>query len=176
MKDYIEQAEKNEIELISNGNCQFCGSNVERGVYECMELFSLGFESLDYSKHENHFFRFLSVDAHTLQHPEIHGRWNNHFHLTRLHLILKYEVQWTYRLSPMLSDCLNVYKINRQDEYLEPPEIGRRGDITVLDVASNGQNEEKCKEWIQQWARKVYVAWTAHHDTVDFIATKFLNT
>ena len=81
MQDYMAIAAKNGITLLANGKCQFCGAHTQRGVHECVELFNVGFQHLDFSKKENHFYRFLIVDAHTLQHSEIHGRWNNHFHL-----------------------------------------------------------------------------------------------
>ena len=90
MQDYIDKAKKNGVTLLGNGRCQFCDAETTRGIHECVEIFSLGFQMIDYSKIDNHLYRFLTVDAHTLQHPEIHGRWNNHFHLTRQHLIFKY--------------------------------------------------------------------------------------
>lgn len=114
MQDYIDFAAKNGVVLQNTGSCQFCGAETERGVHECLEIFNLGFQQIDFSKSPNHLFRFLIVDAHTLQHPEIHGRWNNHFHLTRLHLIFEYRVQWNYALSPKLSDHLNQYKAHHE--------------------------------------------------------------
>ncbi|WP_424963752.1 DUF5946 family protein [Ekhidna sp.] len=122
MQDYIDLAKKNGVVLYDTGHCQFCGAATKRGVHECVEIFSLGFQQIDYSRTENHIYRFLSVDAHTLQHPEIHGRWNNHFHLTRLHLILRQQVMWNYKLSPELSDHLNRYKAQHMDEILNPPQ------------------------------------------------------
>ena len=103
MQDYINFTEKNGVTLLDNGKCQFCGANTKRGIHECLEIFNLGFQDIDLTKTENHMYRFLIVDAHTLQHPEIHGRWNNHFHLLRLHLIFEYKIMWTYKLSPKLS-------------------------------------------------------------------------
>ena len=92
MQDYISFAEKNGVSLLDSGACQFCGAEVQRGVHECLEIFNLGFQQIDFSNPENHLYRFFIVDAHTLQHSEIHGRWNNHFHLTRLHLIFERNV------------------------------------------------------------------------------------
>lgn len=122
MQDYIDIAKKNGIKLYNNGACQFCGAATTKGVHECVEIFSLGFQLIDYSIPENHIYRFLSVDAHTLQHPEIHGRWNNHFHLLRQHLMFEYKIQWNYQLSPKLSAHLNTYKKKHQDEFLIPPQ------------------------------------------------------
>ncbi|MEQ8337601.1 MAG: DUF5946 family protein [Cyclobacteriaceae bacterium] len=175
MQDYIDMAEKNGVKLNDTGKCQFCGADTERGVHECVEIFSLGFQLIDYSQMNNHTYRFLAVDAHTLQHPEIHGRWNNHFHLTRQHLMLHYKVKWNYQLSPRLSDHLNKYKAVQVDEYLSPPEVLNRGEITTTDIL-NVSDEATCKEMIERWAREVYKAWSSHHQTVDFIASGFMQS
>ncbi len=175
MQDYIGAAEKNGVTLYGKGKCQFCGANTTRGIHECVEIFSLGFELIDYSKSENHLYRFLSVDAHTLQHPEIHGRWNNHFHLLRQHLIFEYNVYWQYSLSPKLSEYLNKYKVDKQDEFLQPPEILERGQITTTDIRSNSKNGAECREMIQRWGMEVYISWKAHHALIDKIARGFIN-
>ncbi len=174
MQDYIQLAEKNGVSLKSTGPCQFCGAKVERGIHECLEIFSIGFENMDFSKTENHIYRFLMVDAHTLQHPEIHGRWNNHFHLSRLHLIFEYDVGWTYKLSPQLSAILNHYKIHRQNEYLNPPAVLQRGPITSSDIKKSAHRSTQCKKLITEWAKTVYKSWHNYHAVVDRIAQNFL--
>ncbi len=175
MQNYIDLAKKNGVILLDTGKCQFCGANTQRGIHECLEIFNLGFQELDFSSIENHIYRFLIVDAHALQHPEIHGRWNNHFHLSRLHLIFKYDIKWTYKLSPKLSDYLNRYKANRQNEYLIPPEILKRGNITTTDIKEKSTNETECKDLIREWALDVYDKWSNYHGVVDEIAKGFLN-
>ena len=174
MQDYIDLTEKNGVTLLDTGKCQFCGANTTREIHECLEIFNLGFQVIDFSNFDNHIYRFLIVDAHTLQHPEIHGRWNNHFHLTRLHLIFEYKIKWTYELSPKLSDYLNRYKAQRQDEYLTPPARFKRGSITTTDIKENSESEADCKDWIRKWAHEVYEKWNEHHGTVDKIAKGFL--
>lgn len=174
MQDYLDHAIKNGVLLFNTGSCQFCGAATKRGVHECVEIFSLGFQQIDYSKVENHIYRFLSVDAHTLQHPEIHGRWNNHFHLTRLHLILRDQVKWSYNLSPKLSDHLNKYKAQNKDEVLDPPAVLQRGSITTTDVAEHSTNEDDCKKMIRAWGSEVHKTWSKHHSKVDAIADGFL--
>ena len=124
---------------------------------------------------KNHIYRFLIVDSHTLQHSEIHGRWNNHFHLTRLHLIFKHGVKWSYKLSPKLSDHLNRYKVNNSDEYLIPPKVLERGKITTTDIREKSNDEAECKALIVKWAEEVYGVWNHSHDTVEKIARDFLN-
>ncbi len=175
MQDYIDLAKKNGVVLLDSGQCQFCGANTKRGIHECLEIFNLGFQEINFSNVNNHMYRFLIVDAHTLQHPEIHGRWNNHFHLSRLHLIFEYKIKWTYNLSPKLSDYLNKYKVRRQDEYLNPPELRKRGKITTTDIKAKSTNELECKDLIGKWALEVYEKWSAHHGIADDIAKRFLN-
>ncbi len=172
MKTYIDFAQNNGIELQNTGPCQFCGASTTRGVHECVEIFSLGFQEVDFSLPENHYYRFLIVDAHTLQHPELHGRWNNHFHLTRLHLILYHQVKWSYQLSPQLSDHLNRYKAKHPDEYLTPPPLFHRGKTTSVDVKN--ADATMVKDEMINWAKSVYEAWQEHHSTVDKIALEFL--
>jgi hypothetical protein len=174
MQDYIDQAEKNGVILLAAGKCQFCGAHTSGGVHECVELFSTGFRLIDFSRNENHLFRFLSVDAHTLQHPEIHGRWNNHFHLTRLHLILQLNYSWDYSKSPLLSAYLNAYKKERPDERLIPPKPLERGVITTTDMIHQATTEDECKALIRDWALSVYRSWGKYHTLVDEIAQGFL--
>lgn len=170
MQDYIDIAARNGVTLIDHGSCQFCGAKTKRGIHECLEIFNLGFQGIDFSSPEHHIFRFLIVDAHTLQHPEIHGRWNNHFHLTRLHLIFRYQVNWTYQLSPKLSDHLNRYKMKHPNEYLTPPPALYRGTITTTDV----QDSKDVKKIVMQWAQEVYSVYQDHHNIVDRIAQNFM--
>jgi hypothetical protein len=173
MKDFIDQAEKNGVKLLDKGKCQFCGAGVQNGVFECLEIYNNGFEILDFSNTKYHIPRFLSVDAHALQHPEIHGRWSNHFHLTRLHLILEKNIKWDYKKSPLLSNFLNEYKKSRLDEKLILPTQEYRGTITAKEV-SNAKTTEECVQLINDWALEVYHSWSQNHGLVAEIAEGFL--
>lgn len=176
MQNFIELAQKNGVELVPEGACQFCGAGTQRGIHECVEIFGVGFPLVDYADSGNHFYRFASVDAHTLQHPEIHGRWNNHFHLTRQHLYFSYRILWDYSMSPKLSEFLKAYKVHHPTEFLEPPDPLKRGKMSVLDVLNGSKDEAECKHTIHQWGKAVYEAWERHHATVDEIALGFLKT
>ena len=169
-------ATKNGVLLHRSGHCQFCGAETTEGVHQCMEIFSLGFEWLDYAKPENLFYRFISVDAHALQHPEIHGRWSNHFHLTRQHLIFTYDIRWDYRLSPRLSDYLNQYKTHQPEEYLAPPPVLQRGNITTTDISRQVKTADGCQDMIERWGQEVYRAWEKHHVLVDGVAKGFMQS
>lgn len=173
MQDFIDQAQKNGVTLFDQGECQFCGASYQRGIFDCMDNYNNGLELLDFNITENHLYRFLSVDAHALQHPEIHGRWSNHFHLTRLNLILDKKQDWDYKKSPILSDYLNEYKLNRPNEVLDLPKPLNRGKITSKDLLKSTTMDE-CAELIKKWAEEVYAAWNANHALVSKIADGFL--
>jgi len=174
MQDFIDQANKNGVTLLDNGKCQFCGADYQRGIFECMDNYNNGLHLLDFNNSEHHISRFLSVDAHAIQHPEIHGRWSNHFHLTRLSLILDKNQKWDYKRSPLLSDYLNEYKLNRQNEFLAAPKPFERGNLTAKDL-SKATSVNECIDLIKKWADEVYQAWTANHLLVSKIADGFLN-
>jgi hypothetical protein len=173
MQDFIDQASKNGVILSNYGKCQCCGADYPDGIFGCMNHYNAGTELLDFSNPEYHHSRFLSVDAHALQHPEIHGRWSNHFHLTRLCLLLEKKTPWDYQKSPLLSAYLNDYKVGRPDEYLTPPRPMQRGNLTMKDL-SDTKTAAECVEQIRQWATEVYEAWHKSHSIVRPIAEGFL--
>lgn len=173
VKDYIDFANKNKVVLQDLGKCQFCGANTKRAIHECMEIFNFKVQAIDFTSVENHKYKFFMVDAHALQHPEIHGRWSNHFHLARLHLIFRYRVEWSYELSPKLSNVLNVYKTGKENEYLIPPNVLERGEITSKNIVES-KSERESKKKIEEWAKQVYDTWKTSYKTVDNIAKEFL--
>ncbi len=173
MQDFIDQATKNGVTLLDKGRCQFCGADYQKGIFDCMDNYNNGLQLLDFNNSEHHISRFLSVDSHALQHPEIHGRWSNHFHLTRLNLILDKKQTWDYKKSPMLSDYLNAYKLNKPDEVLTIPNPLDRGKITAKDLLTSTTANE-CVELIKIWADEVYKAWNANHLLVSQIADGFI--
>lgn len=173
MQDFIDQANKNGVTLLPTGRCQFCGAAYQRGIFECMEQYNNGLQHLDFTNSEHHLSRFLSVDAHALQHPEIHGRWSNHFHLTRLNLILDKHQTWDYKKSPLLSDYLNTYKLNKPHEFFPVPKPLERGSLTAKDLSA-ATTANECIELIRNWANDVYHAWRASHSRVSTIADGFL--
>ncbi|MES2558179.1 MAG: DUF5946 family protein [Bacteroidota bacterium] len=173
MQDFIDQARKNGVILLDTGRCQCCGADYPRGIFDCMDNYNNGLELLDFTNASYHPSRFLSVDAHALQHPEIHGRWSNHFHLTRLHLILALQQQWDYSKSPLLSAYLNEYKANSPDEFLLVPQPQKRGTRTAKDLAQATAPEE-CVALIREWAEDVYHAWSANDALIGPIADGFI--
>jgi len=175
MQDFIDQARKNGVILLHKGQCQFCGANYQKGIFECMDNYNNGLELLDFHTVEYHLPRFLSVDAHALQHPEIHGRWSNHFHLTRLNLILDKKQHWDYKKSPRLSSYLNEYKLNRPNEFLSAPNPLQRGSLTAKDLEM-ATTADECIEIINAWANQVYQAWSSSHSLVSQIADGFIRS
>lgn len=127
MQEWQEQAKKNNLALIEKGECQLCGSKTSQGISECVEKSAYVTHRLRHDEGIKHMTVFLSVDAHALQHSEIHGRWSNHFHLTRLYLIFRENIKWNYKYSPILSDVVNLYKNNHLNEVIEAPEAKKEG-------------------------------------------------
>jgi hypothetical protein len=174
MQDFIDQARKNGVTLFDKGKCQFCGADYQKGIFDCMDNYNNGLDLLDFNNQEYHISRFLSVDAHALQHSEIHGRWSNHFHLTRLNLIFDKNIKWDYKISPILSDYLNEYKLNKPNEILDLPKPLARGNITAKDLLKLTKADDAV-ELIRKWADQVYYAWDSNHSLVSQIAVGFLN-
>ena len=74
-----------------------------------------------------HIFRFPIVDAHSLQHPELHGRGSSEFHLARLVAVLVGGVASECSDSPRLSTVLDAHKAGVPNQRLVPPRTGKRG-------------------------------------------------
>lgn len=174
MQNYIDFAARNGVVLDNVGPCQFCGAPLDRSVHECMEIFELGFGGLDLESPQDHAVRFFIVDAHALQHPELHGRWSNHFHLARLVAVFDRSVAWDYSDSPKLSAALDVHKAGVPHERLMPPRLGKRGIHTVSDVRAVRDDEAACKAEIRVWARSVHAAWASEHEKVIPVVQRFL--
>lgn len=173
MQDFVDQAFKNGVQLSDKGNCDFCGADFPRGIFDCVNYCNTIIENIDLKNPTHLIFRFLIVDSHALQHPEIHGTWSNHFHLTRMHLILEKKKNWTHKTSPLLSHYLNNYKTLKPHEYLHPPAPLKRGQITTNDFAIV-KTAAACMPLIKRWAEEVYMAWKDHHCKIAPIAEGFL--
>ena len=172
MRHYTDFARRRGVELEGVGACQLCGAPVQGGVHECMEIFALGFGGLGLSEPSEHIFRFLLVDAHALQHPELHGQWSNHFHLSRLELVLTHRSRWEYAMSPKLSDALGELK-GELGDVMRWPERGARGEITSAHVNRVAHDRRACKELILTWAEGVHRAWSHELSTIAPVVEAF---
>ncbi len=136
--------------------CHCCGGQVNEGVKGCFELFSelcaRGYTDPHYGA-----ATFYGVDAHALQHPEIHGKKNNAAHLLRLHWIFE---RGAYMHSGVVPAWWQQYLQCGDVPLLTPPT--QRGTITVVEVA-RAQTPQAYATLMQQWARTVYDAWHTHH-------------
>lgn len=173
MKDFIEQAGKNGVTLFNNSNCQFCGAKYTKGVFDCIDDYSKGLALLDFNVIEYRYARFLYIDAHALQHPEIHPRWSSHFHLVRLNLIIARKMDWDFKLSPLLNDFLKEYKLRNPNNFLIVPPPHARGNRSAKDLLKSASAKESIG-LIDKWANEVYFAWSLNHSIADRIAESFL--
>jgi hypothetical protein len=161
MQDFRQQAVKNGVTLIGSGACQFCGAVVEHGVAECLDLLGelAGRVRKEREYGEVHLF---SVDAHALQHPEIHGRLNNHVHL--LSLCLMIERGASSAMGTRKPAVEKFLALGREWPPLAPPAVGERGVLTVRDIA--GASVEQRPELARRWGEEVWEAWRAHQPWV----------
>ncbi|KAA5539663.1 DUF5946 family protein [Adhaeribacter rhizoryzae] len=172
MQDLIDYAKKKGITLQHEGPCQFCGSHVSQGIWECLDNVHHIAEILDFTNPKYYVTRFLSVDAMALQHCEIHGPWNNHIHLTRLYLIFEKNVAWNYSKTPLLSNIINHYKKNKK-EFLTPPPLTKRGSLTTSDLLIASTPDE-CMKIVREWAKEVYLSFKPHHTLAASIANNYI--
>ena len=111
--------------------CQCCGAAVADGVKGCWELYA-GLGERSYADPAYARATFYGVDAHALQHPEIHGKKNNAAHLLRLHWIFSRDMYSQANTDTTAGG--NSYLQSNNIPPLDPPQA--RGDITVVQVAA----------------------------------------
>ena len=137
--------------------CQCCGARVAQGLKGCFELFAtLGVRGYEDPAWNAPFF--YGVDAHALQHPEVHGKKNNAAHLLRLHWIFAHDMHAQAGTVPR---WWQHYLAHAAIPLLEPP--AARGAVTGVDVAAAATPEEYAA-LLRAWAESVYLAWGSHHD------------
>lgn len=172
MPKWLEQAAKNDLEILEDGQCQLCGSDTFHGITECVATASKITHKISQEKGIQHMTLFLCVDAHALQHTLIHSRWNNHFHLARLHLILVEEIDWNFELSPILQEVLDAYKVSHPDEKILEQDAHHKPTITVIDVDAS-HNEEEYIDLVWRWAEEVYDSFSGSHEIAMRLADLF---
>ncbi len=136
--------------------CLCCGAPVAEGVKGCWELYA-GLGERAYADPAYATVTFYGVDAHALQHPEIHGKKNNAAHLLRLHWIFTRDM---YSQANTIPRWWQAYLQGNNIPHLDPPPL--RGDITVVQVVA-AQAAPAYAAAMQAWGRSVYDAWAAHH-------------
>ncbi len=102
----------------------------------------------------------LAVDAYAVQHPGVPGRRSSQsvaIHLLILCLVLERG------LDPARATRARRHYTHRDFPWLEPP--ASQGEVTVLDVLAARDLAEHVAG-VERWARSVWGAWSAHHDTV----------
>lgn len=172
MPKWVEQAAKNDLEIIEDGQCQLCGSDTLHGITECVATAGKITHKISKEKGLEHMTIFLCMDAHALQHTLIHARWNNHFHLARLHLILVDKVQWDYDLTTVLNEVLDDYKEEHTQEKIIEPDEAHRAKMTVTDVDA-AHDEDEYIDLVWQWAEQVYASFADSHAIAKQIAELF---
>lgn len=150
-------------EALANGQdaneCHICGASITDGLKGCFEQFAeLGTKSYVNPNYGRSYF--YGVDAHALQHPEIHGKKNNAAHLLRLCWLFAYD---QHEQSHLVPKWWQQYLSRAEIPILEPPLFKQRGNITIATILQ-AQNDEEHLQLMRDWAESVYQAWQAHHD------------
>jgi hypothetical protein len=138
--------------------CPYCGAAIPDGDADCQLLYAQFLYKL-YSNPDYAAVAFLTVDAHALQHPEIHGYKNNAFHLLRLCWQLEFGGDALYDRGPRWLQVQFDGKVHVPR--LEPPT--QRGAVTVAD-AMQAQTVPELAALVQQWGQAVWEAWSPYHD------------
>jgi len=103
----------------------------------------------------------LTVDAYALQHPGTSSKQTIQsavLHLLTLHLQL--EQGYNSLQAAQARQKLAAHK--EEFVWLVPP--AHRGTITIVDIR-NAPDPASHIERVHAWAREVYSAWEAHHET-----------
>lgn len=170
MQNIERQAQKNGVNLKDYGRCQFCGSRTKGGVFECFDIFNdMASNFVDGTG----LFPFIFADAHCLQHSEVHGQWNNNFHLTRQYLILEKNIEWAFSKTPQLSHIMDQYKLSHPDVLIPTLPVQERGGVTVTDLA--GLKLKDLELMILKWANDVYQSYGRFHPNAKVVGDLYIN-
>lgn len=161
MQTIEDYARKSGVSLQKEGSCQFCGSRVTGGVYQCFEIFHRIAGEASNPNDIKASVQLIIVDAHALQHSEVHGVRNNNYHLLRLLGIYRHET--SSRIRANYSFLSPILDLNNSIPYLESPIAGDRGTLTVTDVVDSKGNSQLI-ETINNWGRDVFKAWGVYKE------------
>lgn len=161
MQTIEDYANKSGVVLQKEGHCQFCGSRVTGGVYQCFDVFHQIVGEASNPNDVRAAVQLIIVDAHALQHFEVHGVRNNNFHLLRLLGI--YEHEMSSRIGTDYSFLSPILDLNISVPHLESPIAGNRGTLTITDVYEAIDNSHSV-EAVKNWGQDVFKAWGAYKD------------
>ena len=136
--------------------CTSCGASIEGGLVACQYLFATllarEYTDIAYGK-----VNFYTVNAHALQHPEIHGI-KNIAHLIRLCWCIEYHGNPQIGTGPQW--FVKYLNGDYRPPSLEIPQ--NRGAITVVDV-SKAQTPAVYQDLARAWGQSVWDAFAVHH-------------
>lgn len=157
-----------EEEHESEGVCEDCGAVVAEGKAGCLKLFEeiLAREFSDYRYGKIH---RLTVDAYSLQHPDKYMRSGKSFaaHLTGMYAALESEDALTLNQAVQRWMSTNP----KIDKPAQLPTPKQRGRLNIAYVHSAPDADEHVRR-VQEWAREVWAAWSAHHELARQLITE----
>ena len=141
----------------SDDACEDCGAVIAQGKAGCLKLFEeiLAREFSDYRYGKIH---RLTVDAYSLQHPDVYMRSGKSFaaHLTGIYAALESE--------DALAVNQTVQKwLSTNPKIDKPAQLPQqRGNLTITFIHSGVDADEYSKR-VREWAQEVWSAWSEYH-------------
>mgnify|MGYP005753850525 CR=1 FL=1 len=160
MQDILQRVHDLFEESLEQGfppdRCHLCGARVYEGLKGCYDRYTT-LLAREYSDPAFAAVHLYSVDAHALQHGEIHSRGNNATHLLRLCWLV--EQGGNPHIAGGGSRWLQAWAERADVPYLAPPL--RRGALTVMDLVGIEAPEAYAAQ-ARAWAESVWDAWADH--------------
>jgi hypothetical protein len=142
--------------------CELCGSE-SGGREACRNRVFGDVLAREYSDPTGYgTVHLLTVDCYALQHSEDHSPRSNALHLIRLYWILFCNGDSDIGQKDKGPIPYIMEKYYRDFPFLNPPPMGKRGDITVMDLYVVRDPEEH-RALTYKWAKAVWDAYGEHH-------------
>ncbi len=140
--------------------CRYCGASIPKRARNCFEYYSEIMTS-KFSTEEFRKFQIYCVDAHALQHPELHGIKNNFYHLLSLCYSFEFKKEpLNYKDIKFLQQRANSTK--DIPTLMVPANRGTMSINTIENISEKDQFEKTSREW----AFEVWNTWSRYHDFI----------
>lgn len=137
--------------------CKYCRASIPKRTRDCFEYYSEIMTS-KFSTEEFRKFQIYCVDAHALQHPELHGVKNNFYHL--LSLCYSFE----FKKGPVNYNDIKFLQQRTNSSKDIPNLIGpaNRGSMTINSI-ENISDKLLFEKISREWAFEVWNCWSDYH-------------
>ncbi|MHA1990766.1 MAG: DUF5946 family protein [Candidatus Hodarchaeales archaeon] len=137
--------------------CPYCHATFPSNFQNCFDYFTI-VSSIENSDVRFRKYNSYTVDAHALQHPELHGLKNNFYHL----LSLCYSLEFIQ--SSILGEDIKFLqeRVNSTKNIpnFDPPKD--RGSLTI-NYISKTSDPAQYGNYAKDWAETVWNTWSNYH-------------